>query len=199
MEMKTCPECGETKTADLFRKGRAQCKACRQLHQSDYYRKNIERYQKQRRERADKLGVKPMSESKDSPVYLGIYVAERALSKFFDHIERAPPNNPGFDFKCGKGKLIDAKSSCLRHFGNCTPRWQFSIAKNTIADYFLCLAFRDRETLEPMHVWLVPGCDVNDRKLVSVMDSTKGLAAWAKYERPLDKVMVCCTEIGKNL
>jgi hypothetical protein len=141
-----------------------------------------------------------MSESKDSPVYLGIYVAERALSKFFDHIERAPPNNPGYDFKCGRGKLIDAKSSCLRIYGHGrTPRWQFSIAKNTIADYFLCLAFRDRETLEPMHVWLVPGCDVNDKKLVSVMNSPEGLAEWAKYERPLDKVMACCTEIGKTL
>lgn len=137
---------------------------------------------------------RPMESAKDCSMYLGIYIAERALSKFFDHIERMPINNPGFDFICGRGFKIDAKSSTMHNYKNTRgyKRWEFHIKRNMIADYFLCLAFDDRENLTPMHVWLIPGDVVGTKKNLQISNSPVSLAKWSQYERPLDRVLACC-------
>ncbi len=166
--VKTCNTCGQTKPDTAFKLGHHKCQSC----------------------------SRPMSQVKDCALYLGVHIAERALSGFFDNIIRMPANNPGFDFICGRGFKIDVKSAC-RTFpgGDRTGRWQFCINRNKIADYFLCLAFDSRESLEPQHVWLIPGADINKATLISVNDDDHGTARYAKYERSLDRVVLCCDKI----
>ena len=149
--------------------------------------------------RSHELGLqRPISEATESAPYLGVYIAERALSRFFDNIIRMPVNNPGYDFLCGKGKKIDVKSSCLQsNHGIPSRRWRFNILKNTTADYFLCLAFNDRNNLDPLHVWLIPGNLVNDHISITVSNFPIGLNRFAEYERPLDKVIACCSELRR--
>jgi len=138
---------------------------------------------------------RPMREAKDCASYLGIHVAERVLSKFFGHIERMPPNNPGYDFVCGKGFKIDCKSACICFINHKYPTWKININKNELPDFFLCIGFDNREDLTPLHVWLIPGADVNMFEGIGISNTEKSLAKWSKYERPLDKVLFCCEEI----
>jgi hypothetical protein len=133
-----------------------------------------------------------MSEAKYSALYLGIVVAERALSKMFDNITRMPPTNPGYDFVCGKGFKIDCKSACLYKRKGQSPAWHFQLDLNKIADYFLCLAFDSRDNLVPMHVWLIPGSDVNTKWGFNIYNTTESLSKWSEYEKPLDRVVSCC-------
>lgn len=135
----------------------------------------------------------PNRYGKNSPVYLG-GIAERVLSKFFDHIERMPYGNRKYDFFCGRGLKIDVKSSCI---GKVTKGWCFTTNRNIIADYFLFLAFDDREHLTPMHVWLIPSRVLSSISGVSIANKPKSLARWEIYERPLDKVVVCCNSMRR--
>lgn len=186
---KLCRMCGKTKPITEYferKSGRQQgqqysyCKSC------SYSTTNKWRY---------RHGAKPMSESRDSPVFLGVFVAERALSEFFDHIERMPYGNPGYDFICGKGFKIDVKSSCLRHGRKRAPCWNFRFGQNQVADYFLCIGFNNREELTPMHVWLIPCDSVRGLTGISVSDLYKSLAKWSQYERPMDKINTCCEKM----
>lgn len=157
---------------------RAQCKSCR----AEVRRKRIHSSGAQR----------PMSEATDSTVFLGVYVAERVLSGLFKDIKKMPYGNPGYDFICGKGFKIDAKSSCLHPNPHGNGYWKFQIKYNTIPDYFLCLAFDDRSSLEPQHIWLIPENAISHKNTFNVSDSHVSLARWAQYEKPIDKVIVCC-------
>ena len=130
-----------------------------------------------------------MAEARDCAAFLGVFVAERALSRFFDHIERMPYGNPGYDFICGKGFKIDVKSSC-KQVGR-SDGWGFHIRRNCVADYFLCLAFDDRESLRPEHVWLIPGSVLNHLSGIFIAESR--LVKWSAYEQPLNRVEACCS------
>jgi hypothetical protein len=141
---------------------------------------------------------RPMSEATDTSSYLGVYIAERALSKFFDNIERMPFGHPGYDFVCGKGFKIDVKSCCIRKMKQGNPCWMFTIRRNPVADWFLCLAFDNRESLEPQHVWLIPAYLINHLKTWGIRDSPAVLSKWRDYERPLDKVLACCETIRSS-
>lgn len=170
------------------------CKTCEKQKQREWHKvhpKYVTHYR-------HRVGIcRPMMDAKDCSSYLGVYVAERALSKFFDNIQRMPPNNPGYDFLCGGGHKIDVKSSCLRHYRG-HPGWYFYIKRNQIADYFLCLAFDNRENLNPLHVWLLPAVLVNKKMSKLISDVPWVLAKWAQYEYPLDRVIACCTQIRES-
>lgn len=168
---KICPGCNKELPQSAFHKHSARydglqayCKTCiqEQLHESGKKR--------------------PMGEATDCSLYLGVHIAEELLANYFDNMQRMPPNNPGFDFICGKNFKIDVKSACLD--GNNKRRWAYQIDKNQTADYFLCIAFTDRESLNPEHVWLIPGNVLNGKICVSISKNT--LRRWEKYERPLD-------------
>lgn len=148
------------------------------------------------RTRSHRKGARPMAQARDCALYLGVVVAERVLSTFFNNITRMRNGNPGYDFLCGRGFKIDAKSSCLKA-SHGTPSWGFHIAKNKIADYFLCLAFDSRESLEPQHVWLIPGKVVNNLTGIYISRTNRSLSKWHAYEKPLDKVIECCSEMRK--
>ena len=131
-----------------------------------------------------------MSENRGCPLFLGVHVAEQVLALVFNHVDRMPNNNPGYDFICGNGYRIDVKSACrsVRKIGS--DRWEFYIGKNQIAEYFLCLAFDNRDDLNPEHVWLIPARYVNDHMTVGVSEST--IAKWDEYKLDVEKVSACC-------
>jgi len=134
----------------------------------------------------------PMSRAKKSSSFLGVYVAERALSNFFTNITRMPMNNPGYDFLCNKNKRIDVKSSCLRYRNHQSPGWQFTIKCNKIAEYFLLIGFDNRVDLNPMRVWLIPSSVINCMNTIFISNLESSLAKWSIYEKSLNKVIACC-------
>lgn len=140
--------------------------------------------------------TKPYGEAKGSPLYLGVYVAERVLAKVFKNVKRAHMQNPGYDFICGKGFKIDVKSACLSKKDY--PSWNFRIRQNKIADYFLLLAFDNREELNPQHLWLFENKNLNNRKTFSIYKSNVAILKWKEYELPLDKVEYCCNILKSN-
>lgn len=142
-----------------------------------------------RRYAQHRSGHTPLGVNKECPLYLGVYVAERVLSMVFKDVHRMPMNNPGYDFICNRGKKIDVKSSCKNKRGN----WTFSIAHNIFTDYFLCLAFDNRDNLTPLNMWLIPGAEVSNKSVISIRDISKN--KWMAYQSSIDNVVACCEEI----
>lgn len=128
-----------------------------------------------------------MSENKECSQYLGIHIVEKLLRNMFNDVIRMPMNHPGYDFICNKGKKIDAKGACI---GKNKNNWIFTINHNTTADYFCCVAFDNREKLNPMHIWLIPGHVLSHLKNASISKST--LYKWDAYEQDINKVISCC-------
>ena len=136
-----------------------------------------------------KHGHRPFYENRDCPSFLGVHIAERVLSNVFKDVERMPMNNPGYDFICSKDKKIDVKSSSLWKDGS----WGFGINHNTIADYFLCLAFDNRKDLNPLHIWLLPGSKFSHFVGAAVRPST--VHKWNKYMIHIEDILRCCNTI----
>ena len=142
---------------------------------------------------------RPISEATETNVWLGVYIAEKILSEYFDVMIKMPYGNSGYDFICGKGYKIDVKSSCLHHYKNDPPHWSFYPAKNVIADYFLCISFNeDRLNLEPLHIWLIPGYVVNSKHCFSIYNNKKSFDKYSEYEKPLNNVISCCQQMKKE-
>lgn len=177
-----CRYCGITKTVINFTKGHTECDACRSKDRLAYNHR---------------IGQNlPMGENKKCATYLGIHIAERVLSTVFKNTARLPIGAPGGDFLCEKGFLIDVKSACLHLSpGNCTSHWVFQIGKNNVADYFLCMGFDDRESLTPLHVWLIPGNIINKKVMLYISNGKIGLKRFSEYERSLDEVINCCEKM----
>lgn len=133
-----------------------------------------------------KIGLRPYNENKECGMYLGVHIAERVLNDVFKDFKQMPMHNPGYDVICNHEKLIDIKSSCQRKGGD----WMFSIKRNTIADYFLCLAFDNRKDLNPLHAWLLPGSKVNHLKSIGISPNT--LHKWDAYALDISKISDCC-------
>jgi hypothetical protein len=141
---------------------------------------------------------RPMEKAVDCTLYLGVVIAEKVLSNFFNNIIRMPHGNPGFDYICGKGFKIDVKSSCLFCSEKQSPHWIFSIKKNKIADYFLLLGFDNRKDLNPKYVWFIPGNKINNLVTLNITNIPKFLEKWDKYKKPLDKVIMCCNKMREK-
>jgi hypothetical protein len=143
----------------------------------------------QLREYKHKNGVKAMSENKDCPAYLGVHIAEQMLSKVFKDIEVMPYGYKGYDFICNKGKKIDVKCASLVNKNT----FVFNIKRNTIADYFLCLAVDNRADLNPMYAWLLPSDKVGH--LTSASTRLSKIKKWDAYKLDIDKLTTCCNEL----
>lgn len=134
-----------------------------------------------------------MATNKNCASYLGCYIAERLLEKIFKNVKMMPHGNHGFDVICNRDLKIDIKSAATGYKGY----WYFNIGKNKIADYFLCVAFEDRNNLNPVYLWLIPDKDINHIGGIRILKST--IPKWSQYEQPIDKVIKCCDEMkGDN-
>lgn len=138
-----------------------------------------------------KQGTKPMDSYKEYSAYLGVHIAEQALSKVFKDVKTMPYGNSGYDFICNKGKKIDVKAACLQiSNGRHGDKWSFAIRHNTTADHFLLLAFDNRVDLTPLHIWLIPGHMFNKFYGVSICAST--MSQYGEYVIDIAKVVRCC-------
>lgn len=165
------------------------CKKCVLEHSRLWRGDNCEKVREQGIRAIRKKGIVPMSENRGCSAFLGVHVAERVLSSVFKNVERTPYGNSGYDFICNHGKKIDVKSSCLRKDG----RWLFNLKKNTIADHFLCIAFDDRDSLNPLHVWLLPSNIFGTMRSVSIKPST--IDIWDEHRLNIDDVIKYCNII----
>ena len=148
---------------------------------------------------ARRKGVRPHDENKECSQYLGVHLVEQVLSLVFKDVVRMPFNNPGFDVICNKDKRIDFKSACIteRIKNGATYRsWEFAIRRNTIADYFLCLAFDNREDLNPLHAWLIPGSKLSYLMAATISPST--IHKWDEYRLDISKILDCCNTMRKQ-
>lgn len=167
------------------------CKQCDNIRIRAWQHANPDKFKaisiKSRRKRGSHL----FNENTGCALYLGVHVAERVLSQVFKDVVRMPPTNPGYDVICNHGKLIDIKCSCLHKNSRGNGwSWGFRINRNTIPDYFLCLAFDNREDLNPLHVWLIPGSKINHLAGASICHSS--LSKWDEYRIDVSKVSKCC-------
>lgn len=140
----------------------------------------------------DAGGHARMSENKQCSQYLGIHVAERVLRNTFNDVTVMPMHNRGYDFVCNRGKKIDVKASTY----NDTRGWRFHINKNKMAEFFLLLAFDNRDNLNPIHMWMIPADHINAYDRTSIKNTTVG--RWRQYEMNINKVIDCCNAI-KNI
>jgi len=184
--MKRCPVCGELKELSQFNKSKKAKDGCQyNCRQCD--NKDSTKYNR------GVLGRISMSENKSCSNYLGIIVAERLVRHLFTDVVRMVNNNPGYDFICAKDKKIDVKSSCIILNNKKYPGWKFHIRKNQVADYFLLLAFNNRDDLEPLHQWLIPGYVLNHLQRTGISMPT--MSRWDEWKQPIDQAQICCNKM----
>ena len=204
---KTCSKCGIEKPLDEFHKHkehkyskRAECKECCNEKGIKYYqshRKERIKYQKKYYDETgrEKQGYISMYENKSCTTYLGIVIAERLVRHLFNDVEVMPNNNPNFDFICNKGMKIDVKTGCVTLDKGKYPHWQFTISQNTIADYFILVAFDNLTDLNPLHLWIIPGNELNNQSSANISPST--IDKWNQWKRDINDAQLCCAEIKK--
>lgn len=196
-----CKECSNERCRLYREENRDEMIAQRRLYREEnrdevnakqrlYRKNNPEKAKASNLRQSRKNGHLSMSENRECSSYLGVYRAERVLRHLYKDVEVMPYGNPGYDFICNKGKKIDAKSGCIRKNRN---GWTFSIKRNTIADYFLCIAFDNRDDLNPLHIWMLPGEKFNHLTGAWIGQST--LRKWAEYEQNIDDAVMCCDEM----
>lgn len=205
---KTCSKCHETKPLDEFykqKKGKfgkhAACKKCSNEESRNYsreHKKERKEYQeKYNQEHKDEIikkkGNKSMYKNKTCSQYLGIVIGERLLYHLFKNVEVMPRGNIGYDFICNNGKKIDVKTSCLTLQTKRYPHWKFKIKQNKVADFFILVAFDNRINLKPLHIWIIPGKEINENESKSIRPST--VHKWNRWKRSIEEVQMCCTEM----
>ena len=200
METKICKDCKVEKPITDFRpytnttKRRTMCRSCENEWNKKYCKEHkVKKNQQNQQRRHLKNITRPFNENKTCPCYLGIHVSENVLSTYFEGVTRMPYGTPGYDFICKRGYMIDVKSACLSK----RPAWQFHIDYNTTANYFLCLGFDNRDSLNPEHIWLIPGEKINHLHGLTITKSDKVLAKWKPYERDLGPVIKQCNTFRK--
>lgn len=193
MKTKRCPMCGIVKTHSEYNFNRSGKRVGTPL---DYCKKCCRIRIREWNHRSGRQ--RPMNEAKDSSSFLGVHVAERVINGIFENAKHMPYGFRGYDFTCGNGYKIDVKSSCLHYRPNRAPEWGFGIDQNHIADYFLCIGFDDREQLNPMHVWLIPGHLINNHNELTITNSHRVVHKWCEFEKCVDKAVDLCEKLRHN-
>jgi len=204
---KTCFKCGENKSLDEFSRNKSKkdgmqtyCKKCNAQYNKKYRKGHKKRVNASGREYYErvgrqKAGHQSMYENKNSSLYLGVVIAERLCRHLFKDVEVMPRNNPKFDFICNKGKKIDVKSSCMSLKNRRSP-WSFTIDHNTIADFFILVAFDNRTNLNPLYLWMIPGHILNKQGSANVSPST--IHKWNEWKRDINDAQLCCAEMKEK-
>jgi hypothetical protein len=201
----------EARLRDEKESGKKKCSMCRQVLPLSFFGVDNRAWDKlyygckkcsvmRQRNARYKKGAKPACENKSCSLWLGVVVAERLLANVFQHVERMPNGNRGYDMICGRGKKVDVKISVLRidkRRSNAFS-WDFDIHRNKIAEYFACVAIDNRKSCTPLHFWLIPGSVVNHLTRIAISNSERGINKWKQYEQPLDKVVAACDRMKEN-
>jgi len=196
-ETKKCRKCGKDLTDETWAPSNRKnynyiCRECDSKQSHKWVAENHERQLANCTRWRREHGHLSMHENKECAQYLGISVTEKLIYRYFRDVIRMRNGNPGYDMICNRGKLIEVKSSCLLKSGG----WQFHIGRNTIAEYFVLVAWDNREDLNIMHVWLIPGHVLSH--LVSASISPSTVAKWSQYEKDVTKMMACCNAMKEE-
>ena len=194
MEVKYCRVCEDELTDENWTpsrriKGDYICKKCNNEQSRLWRKENPDKMREINTRNHRKSGQIPMDENKDCAAYLGVYITETLLGNIFKDVVMMPYGNPGYDFICNRDKLIDSKSACI----NVNGGWKFTIRLNKIADFFVLVAFDNREDLNVLHVWMIPGDVVNHLTSASICPST--IHKWDQYKLDVNKASACCNEM----
>lgn len=122
-------------------------------------------------EKLRRLGHLPMEDDEDCALYFGVIRGEALFEEFlltiFEYVKRMKHGNKGFDFICknprkefidkypqfgfvrDKEYKFDLKVRCLNQ-----AQFYFPVKYNAIADYFILVGWNDRNSLEPLHIWI---------------------------------------------
>ena len=179
----------ENWTPSRRRKGDYLCKKCSNEQARLRRKENPEKAKAIWTRSNRKNGQIPMDENKDCPSFLGVHITETLMRNIFKDVVMMPYGNPGYDMVCNKGWKVDSKSSCL----NANGQWKFYIDRNVIADFFVCTAFDNREDLNVLHVWMIPGDVVNHLMSASIRPGT--VHKWDQYKLDINKASACCNEM----
>jgi hypothetical protein len=215
-----CPTCKSKSwnrpDPEIFPEGMKRCNKCKEIKPTTDFgprAKNADGLQSVCRackrqacaESKHRLGYcSPMNESPRCSQFLGICVAEKVIRHcgMFNIVTKTVNNTSGYDFVCGRGYKIDVKSACrtfvVRNGHELNPWWTFHIDHNEIADWFVIIAFDDREHLTPLHAWVIPGDKINHLICLTITDSERSLVKWRLYERPLDQIDSCCDALRSD-
>ena len=104
-----------------------------------------------------------------------------------------PNNHSGYDIVCGKGFKIDVKAACVTTIRNKYSRWRFAIRNNKIADFFILVAFDNIEDLNPVHLFMIPGKELNEKSTTSITFST--IHKWDKWKMDINDAQMCCNKM----
>ena len=220
IETKTCSKCHETKLLEEFynqkssKDGkRPECKKCKSEYDKEYDRnrkkEKAEYDKKYRREHSEqrkeqhkdwyknvgrrRYGHTSMYENKSCAAYLGIVIGERLCKHLFKDVEVMPYGFPGYDIICNRGKKINVKSSCITLSNKKYLHWKFNISYNVTADFFILVAFDNTTNLNPLHMWMFPGKEINKQSGVSISSST--IHKWDDWKITIEEVQLCCAEM----
>ena len=161
--------------------------------------------ERKRNKRYDKGECLPKEFNEDCSSHFG-YFTEDLMIKTFDGAIKMPLNNPGFDWSCKRGDKIDNKSRCLTYRKESNwCGWIFSIEYNNIADWFILSGWDNRDSLNPLHVWIfhkndiLAGGEFWKRNALCITNTSKGLKKFEKWEvaNKLDKLKELCDEMQK--
>lgn len=201
------------------------------------YKNNIEDNRRYLRERLWDKGSSPMSENDSCSSYFGVYIGENLFKEYlltiFERVEIKDYGNHGYDFVCknpikdfinkypqfklvtDREYKIQLKLKCLYHRIDCrtdkSPQWRFDIKNNNIPDIFILAGFDDRESLQPIHVWLFLKYDMIrkgnsytkiekfwKRDSFTITDNPEYIKRFEKHEIPIDKLEELCNEINED-
>lgn len=152
----------------------------------------------------------PLEFNEDCPQNFGSKtekIIEKFLLTIFEHVKGTSYHDKGIDFFCKTPKKefmnkypqfkleidteyrIQHRSTCLQPNGSSSSLiWLFKIDYDRKNDYFLLSAWRDRESLEPMHIWLIYRNErIRKRKLwefvgLCITYKSQNLIEFRKYE-----------------
>lgn len=154
---------------------------------------------------------RPIEEAKDSGPYFGVCIGEKYVSQTFDNPKTMPYGNPYYDWICKNGLKIQHEARCLCKSECATDgtnsQFKFThIDYNKVADVFILSGWKDRESLEPLHIWAFKKDDIVRREpfwmrdSLSITNSPEGLAEFNDFEvtNRLDKLKEICNKFRKK-
>lgn len=155
--------------------------------------KDMEHKRKYTQEWRHSNGIQlPMEENKDCAHYLGTHIAERKygriiLPEMFGCIEQEMPyGNPRYDFLVKGNIKVDVKS-CLREMKGWIG-WEPHVRFNNVTDYFVILAFDDRENLNLIFIWsigkneIIRGNKFYMRDSIKITNTCRGLLEFKRFD-----------------
>lgn len=135
----------------------------------------------------------PMDVNTDCAHYLGTLVAEIQygrviLPEMFGGIEQEMPyGNPSYDFLVKGNIKVDIKSCCLREMKGWIG-WEPHVRFNNVTDYFVILAFDDRDNLNLIFIWsigkneIIRGNKFHMRDSIKITNTRRGLLEFKRFD-----------------